>query len=186
MTSENIFALKKATKKMFENKKFATSVDFETNICSLCPYNCNTCIFCWSLFNKFKDNNCDYTAPLAVFEVLINAYCERQYMPTFYFLRQNICSICKDYGVVCAAVNIGALCPSRYLVQMDTNENIQRNYHTDSKPWYETYEEEEYCGYNTSNKQYDTSKKLKPMLSIDGTKMSEIINKLFNLAKTEN
>lgn len=199
---DQAIAIKKATKKLFK-KDIITLNDFELAICSLCPYRCKTCTFCWNMFYRFKDDKdiFDYNAPLTLFKTLISAYYDQLYVPTFYFLKENICIICKNYGKVCSnPITMTDVCPSRYLTQMSTDENARGSYNTplnsdtaENRRWFDTYGHEEYDeydymnGYNSKySPTYKTSNFLnntKPMLSISGTKMSEIIDKLW---KTEN
>lgn len=123
-TKKEADVLKKAVKKLFK-KKTPTMYDFRDKICKLCPHRCKDCIFCWHMFYKFKNTLVDYTAPLTVLKVLISGYYDSSYIPTFYFLKTNICSVCEKYDQACNSCNIsiGSPCPSKYLAQMNSNES---------------------------------------------------------------
>lgn len=197
-------AIKKAIKKLFK-KDLVTLNDFESTICSLCPYNCKTCTFCWNMFYRFKEDKktFDYKAPLTLFKTLISAYYDQLYMPTFYYLKENICTICKSYGKPCNSITMSDICPSRYLTQMNTDENTRGLYNTplnddnlENKKWFDIYGQAGYDDYDYVNgygnryssprQTSDFLKNTKPMLSINGTKMFEIINKLWKPTETEN
>ena len=187
-------SLENAVKKLFKQET-VTLGDFKKTICEICPHKCKTCAFCWNIFYKFKKSPNDYRAPLTIFKILIGAYYDKLYIPTFYFLKENLCSVCTKYGEACSDISMSAICPSRYLIQMDSNETASGHYH--SKPinnkishntWYEDDEYDNYDylnrgAYTGNSEPFDIN--ARPALSINGEKMSEIINKLFKSTKTE-
>jgi hypothetical protein len=188
-TRREALDLERAIKKLFK-KKNPTMGDFRNKICELCPHKCTTCTFCWNMFFKFKNTLVDYTAPLTILKVLISGYYDGIYIPTFYFLKENICSICERYDQGCNTVSIGDACPSRYLIQMDSNECARKGIGT-SEDMYGVGEFREYDymnGRTYSGGYYERGNSvndLRPKLSINGEKMQELVNKLFGVTENE-
>ena len=188
-TRREALDLEREIKKLFK-KKTPTMGDFKNKICTICPHKCTTCTFCWSMFYKFKNTLIDYNAPLTILKILISGYYDSLYIPTFYFLKENICSVCEKYDQACHAVSIGDACPSRYLVQMDSNESARLGIGNDEDMYggnefseYDYMNGRTYAGgyYNQGN----SVNNLKPKLSISGEKMQELVNKLFRTAENE-
>jgi len=185
---EETIAIEKAMKKLFKKKRPVMN-DFKNKICILCPYKCTTCSFCWNIFYKFKNTLLDYRAPLTVLNTLINGYYNGSYVPTFYFLKTNICSICYKYGQGCSTVAIDDSCPSKYLTQIDSDENIENSIksgedlygefdqydYTNGRTYYSNYYQQEYGFVSNS----------KPKLEVSGEKMQKLVNKLFELTENE-
>ena len=169
--------------------------EFKKTICEICPHKCRSCAFCWNIFYKFKNNVDNYKSVLTIFKVLISAYYKKTYIPTLYFLKKNICTVCKRYDQECDKILMSEPCPSRYLIQMDSNNSALGQFgdkiSNHGTPWYNDAEYDEYgyfgrgsyaCGYTKPR----LVENLKPALSVSGDKMSEVINKLFKLIEAEN
>ena len=193
-TREEAIIIEKAVKKLFK-KKTPTRNDFANKICTLCPHSCTTCTFCWGMFCKYKNTLIDYNAPLTILKTLISAYYDNLYMPTFYFLKTNICSICNKYDQGCNTISIGDACPSRYLVQMDSNEGIRQSTMNDDNMFgIRNFSEYDYINGRTYSKraypnnchsQENFIRNSKPKLSINGENMERLVNKLFGIMKDE-
>ena len=185
-TRKEALDLERAVKKLFK-KKNSTMGDFKNKICTLCPHKCTTCAFCWNMFFKFKNTLVDYTAPLTILKVLISGYYDGVYIPTFYFLKTNVCSVCARYDQACHSVSIGDACPSRYLIQMDSNESARMG--NEEREEYGGFSEYDYANGRTYSGDYyrplGFTSNLKPKLSINGEKMQELVNKLFGVAENE-
>lgn len=189
-TRKEALDLEKTVKKLFK-KKNPTRDDFKNRICDLCPHKCTTCTFCWGMFYKFKNTLVDYNAPLTILKTLISAHYDGLYVPTFYFLKTNICNICVRYGQGCNTIAIGDACPSKYLVQMDSNESAKL-YNKNTHTYLDTDDEFSEYDYMHGRTYPDSSynqrifyKDTKPELSITGKKMQELINKLFEITENE-
>jgi hypothetical protein len=185
-TRDEAIAIEKATKELFK-EKIPTKDEFKNKICILCPHSCTTCTFCWGMFCKFKTALVGYEAPLTILKILISGYYDSVYIPTFYFLKTNICNICGRYGQGCNTVAISDACPSRYLIQMDSNEHAKLGVGTDEDT-YDTLGMNGFSEYDYANgrtyagschNQIGFARNTKPKLSINGEKMQELVNKLF-------
>jgi ferredoxin len=191
-TRREALDLERTVKKLFK-KKTPTMADFRDKICVICPHKCTTCAFCWNMFYKFRNAKVDYNAPLAVLKVLISGYYDSIYIPTFYFLKTNICNICGKYDQACHSVSIGDACPSRYLIQMESNECARQGISNDENMYngLDTGEFNEYDYINGRTyssgcyNQKSFARNTKPKLSIDGEKMQKLVNKLFGISENE-
>ena len=183
-TREEALNLEKAVKELFK-KEAVTMCDFRNTICKICPHKCRICSFCWSMFYKFKNDKVDYKAPLTVLKVLISAYYDSLYIPTFYFFKENICNICERYGQGCLSVSIENACPSRYLVQMESNECAKTDRSSiNDESWGSEYDPDDYeflggYPYSGNCKSFSFVNNTKPKLSVSGDKMKILVNKLF-------
>lgn len=188
-TREEADNLEKTVKKLFKEET-VTMNGFRNTICEICPYKCRICPFCWNMFYKLKNAKVDYRAPLAILKVLIGAHYDSLYIPTFYFLKKNICNVCERYGQGCLSVSIGDACPSRYLIQMDSNEDAKIGAPSiNREPWYDNHESEyEYLDkhiYPNNYRPFVSISDTKPKLSVNGEKIKILVNKLFGPMENE-
>lgn len=150
----------------FSNK--VSIAEFEKEMCSWCPYNCETSVFCWSRFLE------DRKMYVEIMEKLLRAFYTCTSISTFNYFRTTICNTCGD---ACKYVYSSHPCAKDYLDQFGKSRPLG------------VYGPQDAVGYS---KKEDTTKKIKvlktipykeskikiiPMLTVSGTKITKFINK---------
>jgi len=69
--------------------------DFAYIVCSVCPYMCDSCKFCWNSYikSKYKNNGQNYKK---IMGILIEAFYKEIRVDTFNFFRTKICKTCGN------------------------------------------------------------------------------------------
>ncbi len=171
------FLLSKTIKKLAEEE--TTMFEFEYTMCSVCPMFCRSCNFCWDMFCKTKKK--DINVYIMILSKIVDSYYEGKCISDIYFLRANICKLCKNK---CEKVMIGTKCVTAYLHQMkyvtpfDSVNSCNYSRISRNKNVFECDDEDFYYGY-------PLLKDSGPSLFTEGTCMARVINKLWRL-NTEN
>ena len=143
--------------KIANESQILTRTEFECIVCPSCPYMCNNATFCWYNYNTFKyvDNRQNYKD---IIKELITGFYNETRVNTFSFFRNKICRAC---GAGCERVYLSSICPEKYLDQLKDVNSTKK--------------------YGCFSQVALPNKKLMfPLMSINGTKMSEIVNRLWN------
>lgn len=153
---ETDIAVLSSTIELAIDSRLLTMNEFTYTVCNICPYLCDTSIFCWSCFLKTRNEN-SALCYINIMKVLIEAFYNDSRVNTFNFFRTKICKAC-DRG--CKNIYLGSVCTEKYLRQMEDRQPL--NYTSGYKPL---------CTI--------PKKKVFPAVYFDGDNISEIINKLW-------